>query len=192
MTHVRFASSADAERLLAIYGQYIGTSVTFEYDLPSPAEFAARIRDIIERWPYLVCEQDGAAVGYAYAHLARERKAYGWYVELSIYLDRSHTGRGLGRRLYGLLLELLRLQGVKTAMGCVTVPNPASEALHTALGFVRAGTSPSAGYKNGAWHDVAWFEKPLSPYDVPPAPVVPVGDLDPAVVQALINKYFCL
>lgn len=190
MVTVRFASEADAGRLLAVYAQYIDTSVTFEYDLPTEAEFAARIRDITKSWPYLVCEEDGAAAGYAYAHLARERKAYGWYVELSIYLDRARTGLGLGRRLYGLLLDLLRLQGVKTAMGCVTVPNPASEALHAALGFDRAGTSRNAGYKNGAWHDVAWFEKPLSSYDVPPSPTVPIGDLDPGVVAALIKKYF--
>lgn len=190
MTSVRFASEADADRLLAIYAQYIDTAVTFEYALPTQAAFAGRIRDITERWPYLVCEQDGAAVGYAYAHLARERKAYGWYVELSIYLDRARTGLGLGKRLYALLLELLRLQGVKTAMGCVTSPNPASEALHAALGFDRTGVSRNAGYKNGAWHDVTWFEKPLSSYDVPPSPVVPVGELDPAAVQALMDKYF--
>lgn len=187
---VRFATEADAGRLLVVYAQYIDTSVTFEYDLPAEAEFAARIRDITESWPYLICEEGGKTAGYAYAHLARERKAYGWYVELSIYLDRSRTGQGLGKRLYGLLLDILRAQGVRTAMGCVTLPNPASEALHAALGFDRAGVSRSAGYKNGAWHDVAWFEKPLAPYDVPPSPTVPVRDLGRELVTGLMKKYF--
>ena len=187
---VRFATEVDAARLLAVYGQYIDTSITFEYGLPTEAAFAARIRDITRHWPYLICEEDGQAAGYAYAHPAREREAYGWYVELSIYLDRSRTGRGLGRRLYGLLLDILRAQGVKTAMGCVTLPNPASEALHAALGFKRIGVSPRAGYKNGAWHDVIWFEKPLAPYDVPPSPTVPVRDLDPELAAGLMKKYF--
>ncbi len=187
---VRFATEADAGRLLAIYGQYIDTPVTFEYDLPTEAQFAARIRDITGHWPYLICEEDGAAVGYAYAHLARERAAYGWYVELSIYLDRNWTGRGLGRRLYALLLDLLRSQGVRTAMGCVTLPNPASETLHAALGFDRVGVSRRAGYKNGVWHDVAWFEKPLAPFPASPPPTVPVDQLDRSAVAALIKKHF--
>ncbi len=187
---VRFATEADAPGLLAVYAQYIDTAVTFEYDLPTEAAFAARVRDIAQRWPYLVCQRDGAVTGYAYAHPARERPAYGWYVELSIYLDRAETGKGLGGRLYGLLLDILRAQGVKTAMGCVTMPNPASEALHAALGFRRIGTSPKAGYKSGAWRDVAWFEKPLAPYDSPPPPIVPVRELDGELVTGLMKKYF--
>ena len=187
--NIRFATEADAAGILAVYAPYIDTSITFEYDRPSPAEFAGRIRDISAGWPYLVCEDAGHIAGYAYAHLARERAAYGWYTELSIYLDRTYTGQGLGTRLYSLLLDLLRLQGVKTAMGCVTAPNPASQALHTALGFRLAGTSRSAGYKNGQWHDVLWYEKPLAPYDTPPAPVIPIHELDRAAVEELLQKY---
>lgn len=186
---IRFASEADAAGLLAVYAPYIETSVTFEYDCPSLAEFAERIRTIRERWPYLVWEEDDRICGYTYAHLARERAAYGWYVELSIYLDGTCTGRGIGTQLYALLLELLRMQGVKTAMGCVTAPNPASEALHAAMGFRLTGTSRNAGYKNGQWHDVLWYELPLAPYDVPPAPVVPIRQLDPAAVDALFRRY---
>lgn len=187
--NIRFATEADAAGILAVYAPYIETSITFEYDCPSPEEFASRVRDISAGWPYLVCEDAGCIVGYAYAHLARERAAYGWYTELSIYLDRTRTGQGLGTRLYGLLLELLRLQGVKTAMGCVTAPNPASQALHAALGFRLAGTSRNAGYKNGQWHDVLWYEKPLAPYDALPAPVTPIRELDRAAVAELLHKF---
>lgn len=187
---VRFATEADAESLLAIYAPYIDTAVTFEYTCPTAEEFAGRIRDISAMYPYLVLEEDGHPVGYAYAHRARERTAYDWIVELSVYLDRAYTGRGLGKKLYGLLLDLLRLQGLKTAMGCVAAPNPASEALHAALGFQLVGTSQNAGYKAGKWHDVLWYEKALAPYDVPPAPVIPIGELGPDAVAELLARYF--
>lgn len=186
---IRFATEADAGALLEIYAQYIDTAVTFEYDKPTLEDFTARVREISRHWPHLVCEENGRILGYAYAHHARERAAYNWFVELSVYLDRSATRHGLGKKLYSLLLDILRLQGVKTAMGCVTMPNPASEALHTALGFRLAGRSPNAGYKNGAWHDVAWYELPLAGYDVPPVPVKPIGALDQEKLSALMEEY---
>ncbi len=185
----RFATENDAPALRDIYGQYIATSITFETELPTVEEFAGRIQDIRREWPYLIWEEDGRAAGYAYAHHARERAAYNWYVELSIYLDRSRTGRGAGARLYALLLDMLRLQGVKTAMGCVTAPNPASEALHRAMGFRLTGTSLNAGYKNGAWHDVLWFEKAIGLYDIPPAPVVPIGAVPRRALEAVMGKH---
>ena len=187
---IRFADAEkDAAGLLAVYAQYIDTSITFETALPTTEAFTDRIRDIQRAYPYLVLTDGARIAGYAYAHRLRERAAYDWCVELSVYLDRSYTGRGWGRKLYSLLMDLLRLQNVKTAVGCVTVPNAASEALHLGMGFARVGTSPSSGYKNGAWHDVAWFEKPLGPYDVPPAPLLPLSDVDPAAVAAVLARY---
>lgn len=186
--NIRFASEQDAPALLAIYEKYIPTAVTFETELPTAEDFAGRIRSITAMYPYLVLEEDRRAVGYAYAHRARERAAYDWYVELSVYLDPAYTGRGLGKTLYTLLMDLLAMQGIRTVMGCVTLPNPASEALHAALGFRLAGISPKAGYKDGMWHDVAWYEKPLGDYPVPPPPVLPVRALDPAAVSARIGR----
>ena len=119
---IRFAAEADAPALLAIYAQYIETGITFEYQLPTREEFARRIRDFGGTYPYLVCEENGCIVGYAYAHRQAERAAYQWNAELSVYLDRSCTSRGLGRRLYGALIDILRLQGIRTVYGCVTVP----------------------------------------------------------------------
>ena len=185
---LRFAAEADSAALLGIYGQYLDTPVTFEYVLPTEAEFAARIRDIGGTYPYLVWE-DGRILGYAYAHRLGERAAYQWSAEVSIYLGRDSTGRGLGRRLYGALMELLRLQGVRTAYGCVTLPNGASEGLHAAMGFHLAGTWHSAGYKCGAWHDMAWFEKEIAPYDAPPAPIRPIGAIPPERAAEILRRY---
>ena len=104
---IRFARETDSRQLLEIYRQYIDTTVTFEYVLPTEEEFAGRIREIGGEYPYLVCEEGGRAVGYAYAHKPFERAAYQWDAELSIYLDREYRGDGLGRRLYGMLMEIL-------------------------------------------------------------------------------------
>jgi len=118
-----------------------------------------------------------------------ERAAYQWNAELSVYLDRSCTSRGLGRRLYGALIDILRLQGIRTVYGCVTVPNEKSEGLHQALGFRRLGTYRSTGYKCGAWRDVAWFEKPIAPYDQNPEPIRPVGDIPAEALAAILKRY---
>ena len=179
---LRFAQPEDAAVLLEIYRESIDTSITFEYTLPSEAEFAGRIAEISACYPYLVLFVGGRAVAYAYAHRAQERAAYGWNAELSIYIARAHTGRGLGRLLYETLMELLRMQGVKTVYGAVTSPNPASEALHEALGFHRAALFRDAGWKNGAWHDVIWFEREIAPHAGAPEQILPIGALPEAQV----------
>ena len=161
---IRMATTADTAELLAIYGQYIDTSITFEYTLPTQVEFATRIAGILAAYPYLVWQEDGKILGYAYAHRHMERAAYQWNAELSVYLDRAARGRGLGRRLYGALMELLTMQGVLSAHALVTSPNPASQALHQSMGFGLTAVQRLAGYKNGAWHDVLWYEKELAPF----------------------------
>ena len=113
----RFAAPADSAALLKIYGEYLDTPITFECALPSEAEFAGRIAAVGREYPYLVCLEKGRIVGYAYAHRQAERAAYQWNAELSVYLDRSCTSRGLGRRLYGALIDILRLQGIRTVYG---------------------------------------------------------------------------
>ena len=181
---IRFAREADVPGLLNIYRAYIGTPVTFEYELPSEAEFAARVAEYAARYPYLVCEAGGRLLGYAYAHRLFTREAYQWIAELTVYLAPEAAGRGLGKTLYGLLLRILRMQGVRTAYAIVTRGNAASEALHRALGFRTAAVFRDNGYKDG-WHDVIWFEKSLAPCEGAPAPLRPVGELDPAALAAL-------
>ncbi|MBP3312026.1 MAG: N-acetyltransferase [Butyricicoccus sp.] len=185
---LRVAAAADSAALLAIYGQYIETTITFEYVLPDVREFAGRITGTLAEYPYLVCEEDGRILGYAYAHRAQARAAYQWNAELSVYLDRSCTGRGLGRMLYRALIDLLRMQGVKTVYGCVTHPNRPSEALHARLGFAPLGTFHKAGYKCGAWHDVTWFEKEIAPHADAPTPPVPFPALPQAQVEDVLAR----
>ncbi len=189
MGEIRFAAAADAAALLGIYGQYIDTPITFECALPSEEAFRRRVAEYGAACPYLVWEEDGRILGYAYAHRLGERAAYQWSAELSIYLGRDSTGRGLGRRLYGALMELLRLQGVRTAYGCVTLPNAGSEGLHAAMGFRLTGTWHRAGFKCGAWRDVGWFEKTIAPYDPSPAPVRPIGEVPAAAAAEILERY---
>ncbi len=174
---IRFAAISDSPALLNIYSQYIDTPITFEYTLPTREEFAERIRTISQAYPYLVWEENGSIAGYAYGHKHKERETYQWNAELSIYLDRSHTSKGLGTKLYTALMEILKLQGVRTVYGFVTVPNEKSEGLHRSMGFCQSGLSRNTGYKCNAWHDVACFEKALAPYGSNPAPVLPIGKI---------------
>lgn len=184
-----FARPEDAQDLLAVYAQYIHTPVTFEYDLPSPETFRDRILDYGSTYPYLVAREGGAVLGYAYAHRQAERAAYQWNAELSVYLDRNHLSRGLGRRLYGALLELLTLQGVKTAHALVSTPNVKSEGLHRAMGFRVLGVQPAAGYKDGAWRDITWFDLPLAPYEPDPPPIRQIGELPSRTVDEILDRY---
>ncbi len=177
MTTIRFATPADSRELLKIYAQYMTTPITFECDLPSEQEFSERIAFISGSYPYLACEEDGQIIGYAYAHRHMEREAYQWNAELSVYLDMKATSRGLGKLLYGVLISILALQEVRNVYGCVTLPNARSEALHKSLGFRTVGVYSNAGYKNGKWHDVGWFEKSIAAYGSPPNPFVPISGL---------------
>ena len=185
---LRFAAPEDAQALLAVYGQYIDTSVTFEYVLPTCEEFRGRIEDISREYPYLVWEESGVILGYAYAHRFHERAAYQWCAELSVYLDERAHGRGLGKKLYTALMDILRVQGVKNVYGCITVPNDKSIALHKALGFELVSRFHSAGYKAGAWHDVVWYEKSIAPETEPPAPIKSVRDIPAAALADILSK----
>lgn len=174
---IRFAEEKDAPALLAIYNQYIGTTITFEYKLPTEEEFRRRIRETLEIYPYLVCEEDGKITGYAYAHRAWERAAFQWDAELSIYLDKNICSQGVGKRMYQLLIDILKQQGVKTVYGSVTSPNPASERLHVSLGFHYLGSFHHTGFKCGRWCDLQWFEKQIGEYEMEPKPIIPISEI---------------
>lgn len=187
---IRLARESDAAEILAVYAPYIrNTAVTFECEVPSPEEFRNRIRNISADYPYLVCVSDGIIVGYAYAHRQMERSAYRWNAELSVYLDGTYHRRGIGKALYGALLEILRLQNVQNVYGGVTVPNAPSEALHGHFGFTRLGTYHDTGYKCGAWHDVAWFEKSIGSHGSAPKEFVSIRELNPSAVAQILQKY---
>ena len=174
---LRSATPADYATIRAIYGQYMETPITFEYMLPSEEAFSWRLEAIQSFYPCLVAEEGGRMTGYAYAHCPWERQAYQWNAELSVYVDKEACHKGVGSQLYAAMLKLLALQGVRVALGCVTVPNAASEALHHRFGFREVARFEQAGFKNNAWHDVVWFSLPLVRSETAPEELVPVDRL---------------
>lgn len=156
----RLAAPSDAARLLKIYGHYVeNTTVSFEYETPSEEEFKERIAEYSAEFPYIVCEINGNIEGYAYAHKYKARYAYRYAAELSVYLTENCTGKGIGKRLYCALFEILSEMGYKNLYGTVTGENEISIAFHKALGFNEAGREHRVGYKFGKWIDVIIFEK---------------------------------
>ena len=186
---LRFVTVKDCQSLLKIYSQYIDTPITFETTLPNEIEFASRIKNITSFYPYIVCEDKGKIIGYAYAHRYKERDAYQWNAELSIYIDKEFTMSGLGKKMYGVLLEMLKLQGIKTFYGCVTLPNIKSENLHKSLGFNEVGIYKNTGYKCGKWHDVAWFEKAIASYDIEPKPIISINEISKGQLDLIMQKF---
>jgi L-amino acid N-acyltransferase YncA len=167
---VREASEADAAACAAIYAPYVtGTAISFEEEPPSPAEMAGRIAAASRTHAWLVLEQEGRVVGYAYGAPFHHRPAYRWSSEVSVYLDPDHTGLGGGRALYEVLLARLAGRGVRTAVAGMTLPNEASVGLHRAMGFEPVGTFHRIGFKHGRWHDVAWVRRALDEGPDPPA-----------------------
>lgn len=154
----------DAAACAAIYTPHVeGSAVSFEERAPDAAEFAARIERNSATHPWLVAELDGAIVGYAYACPHRERVAYRWATDVSVYVAAAHVRRGHGRDLYSALFERLRRQRFRMACAGITLPNPASVALHESLGFVAVGVNREIGWKQGAWRDVGWWQLELAP-----------------------------
>lgn len=186
---IRFAAAKDAAELLEVYAPYVtGTTVSFEYEVPAVEEFRRRVEETSARYPYLVWEEDGALLGYAYAHPYAARPAYQWSAELTVYLRQGVSRRGLGSRLYGALMELLRLQGVRNVYGCVTAENTASVAFHHALGFREAGRFSQVGYKLGRWLDVLWLEKAIASGGEP-QPLVSFPQVDRDRALAVLERW---
>lgn len=185
---LRFATLEDAEALLVIYAPYIDQPVTFEYEVPPVEEFRQRIVERIGFYPYLILEENGTALGYAYASRYKTRPGYQWDVELSIYIDQNYHGRGAGRTLLTALLELLKLQGVRNAFSIVSMPNVGSMRLHRKLDFRVVGIQYRAGYKCGEWHDVLIFQKELGDFEGEPQSITPVSALESDVIEAALAR----
>jgi len=159
---IRKATVADAAACLQIYRPLVeSTAVSFEEVAPTVEEFAARLENSLSAWTWLIAEKAGRCIGYAYGHSHRERAAYRWSVEVTIYVDSSHRRQGVGRRLYERLFTDLADLGYCNAYAGVTQPNESSMALHRGVGFEYIGTFRSVGRKFDRWHDVAWFQRKL-------------------------------
>ena len=176
---IRLAQNRDAEPLVAIYRPFVETTaVSFEALPPDGKEMTRRIAETIAAYPWLVCEIDGQVAGYAYATRHRERAAYQWSVDTSVYVASRYWRCGVGRGLYASLFRILTALGFFNAYAGIALPNPASVALHESVGFTPVGVYQRVGYKLGVWHDVGWWQLLLKAHDA-----TPTEPLDMAAVR---------
>lgn len=195
MSAIRAATEFDADQIAAIYAPYVrDTAISFEVVPPTAEETRARLRSLSASYPWLACADGGVVLGYAYASRHRERAAYQWSVDVSVYVRSDAHRRGIGRALYSALLRIVAAQGFCNAYAGITLPNPSSVGLHESMGFQPVGVYRAVGYKLGAWHDVGWWELALQARPSAPAPPQAVGvvrqtaDWDAAIAlgQALL------
>ena len=163
---IQVASVEDAEELLAIYAPYVEkTAITFEYEVPSVEEFKGRIAHVLQRFPYLKAVEDGKILGYAYVSPFKERAAYGWSVEASIYVDENVKHKGVGRKLHEVLEAVLKEQGILNMEACIGYPEVEDEYLdknsvnfHAHMGYRMVGEFKKCGYKFDRWYNMVWME----------------------------------
>jgi L-amino acid N-acyltransferase YncA len=170
---IRFAEPRDAAAIQAIYApNVVGAAISFELRPPTVAEMADRMSKITAQYPWLVAEHAGKVAGYVYACQHRERAAYRWAVDVTVYVDAAHRRKNVGRGLYTSLLSLLRMQNYSQAFAGVTLPNPGSVGVHEAVGFKRFVVFPQIGFKLGEWRDVGWWQVILQSFaGDPPEPL---------------------
>ena len=166
---VRGGDPSDAHACAGIYAPYVEeTAISFEAIPPSASEMGQRIAEAIDTHAWLVLEDGGRVVGYAYGGPLNRRAAYRWSCEVSVYVERGRRRTGAGRALYEALFERLTQRGFCMAVAGMTLPNEASVGLHRAMGFQTVGVYRRIGYKLGAWHDVEWMQRPLAAASPPP------------------------
>ena len=185
--YIRTATVDDAEAMLAIYRPYVEkTAITFETTVPSLAEFRQRVSNTLAGYPWILAESaEEGIVGYAYAGPYKNRAAYDWTVETSIYLRHDVRGQGLGRRLYEELERILMAMGIRNLNACIActdrVDDPfltnGSVLFHEKLGYTMVGTFHSCGFKLGRWYDMLWMEKMIGPHDGAPHDIIPFSQL---------------
>ena len=176
---IRFANPGDAGAILGIYAPYIEkTAITFEYDVPSLPEFSERIAKIQEKYPWIVYEEDGKILGYAYGSPEFTRAAYQWTVETSVYLAKEARGRGIGTSLCKKIFDILKKQNFCICYVLINDDNEASIKMHEKFGFRTVGIRKNCGYKFEKWHSIIILEKQLNDFSVPPKDIIPIGELN--------------
>jgi len=190
LLNVRLVKPDDYAGMLKVYKpNVLHTAITFEYEVPSLEEYSKRISNIITHYPCLVCEENGVVAGFAYAGLFRVKDAYQWSTETTIYVSEVFQKRGIARALYDALLSVLELQGFVNVYAAVTIPNPASERLHTSSGFAEIGLFEKIGFKQGKWHDLKWYEMYLVEHPKEPVPPVSIHQVKDAEAFAeILNR----
>ncbi len=189
MNLLRVARPSDANGILTIYAPYIeNTSFTFETETPSIEQFSQRIETYLHTWPWLVCEIDGVIAGYAYATRHRERTAYQWCTETSIYIHDNFFKKGIGSALYTALFDILKRQGFRNAYAVINLPNEGSVVFHESCGFTHFATYEKVGYKLGKWKNVGWWKLSLNEYKDDPAAPIKLADLKKDFLPAMFAE----
>lgn len=182
---IRQAQVSDAAALLAIYAPYVTqTAISFEYEVPSLADFQARIESTRLSYPYLVAEDQGTILGYAYLGRFQSRPAYDWASEISVYVNQTARGKGIGRILYEAIELIARQQGIRNLYACIAYPSQPDNHLtmdsvyfHQHLGYQEVGHFHACGYKFDTWYDMVWMEKQLTGPATTVRPFVPFKEL---------------
>ncbi|MGI5935704.1 MAG: GNAT family N-acetyltransferase [Oscillospiraceae bacterium] len=176
-------TASDAAELLAIYEPYVrDTAISFEYEVPTLEEFQSRIINISSKYPYIKAVDNGEILGYAHANTFKNRKAYDWAVETTIYVKQGRHGMGIGKSLYNALEKSLKNMGILNMNACIAVPakedehlTDASYRFHKGMGFTLVGRFHNIGYKFNTWYDMIWMEKPLGEHNAFP-PEIKFGE----------------
>ena len=189
MNKIRPALSTDTSSILDIYAPYIlNTTVSFETSVPTIKDFSERIIANEESWPWLVYESEGVIAGYAYASKHRERAAYQWCVETSVYLDDRFQQKGIATKLYQTLFAILKYQGCRNVYAGITLPNEKSVHFHEKMGFKKIADYKNIGYKFNGWHTVRWYELQLNDYTDSPTPFKKWKEIGSKEREAIMNE----
>jgi len=183
---IRMATKADAKEILEIYAPYVkDTAISFEYDVPSVEEFAERINNILKKYPYIVAMDNNQIIGCAYASSFKDRVAYDWAAETTLYISQNCRGKGVGKKLYLALEELLKRQNILNMYACIAYTAIENEYLtndstyfHERLGYKKVAHFTKCGYKFGNWYDMTWMEKIIGEHSANPKPVIPISELN--------------
>jgi L-amino acid N-acyltransferase YncA len=192
---LRVATLDDAAAVAAVYRPYVAsTPISLEIDPPDENEMRRRMHATLTAYPWLVCEQRGELVGYAYGGQHGSRAGYRWSVDTSVYIHSSFHRRGVGRGLYTSLFRILAAQGFVSAYAGVTLPNPGSVAIHESFGFRPVGVYRNAGFKAGTWYDVGWWQRALQAPPASPPPALTFGEVrrDSAWPEMLASGLSCI
>ena len=187
---IRFVQEKDIERILEIYSYYIeNTTITFEYFTPSYDEFKKRVFKIKEKYPFLVFENENKVYGYTYASNYYERLAYSWDCELSIYIDNNFIGKGIGKKLYQTIIDIIDLQGYYNVYARISIPNEKSLNIHKNLGFKVDGITKNTGFKHNKWIDIINLSKQIKEYSYPKNFPISINNININDLEKILKKY---
>lgn len=177
---IRLAAASDAEQILNIYAPYVkNTVISFETEVPTREDMESRIGHSQEKHVWIVLEENNEILGYAYSSKHRERSAYRWSVDVSVYIKEGFHRRGIGKVLYTSLLEIIKCQGYCNVYAGICLPNEKSVGIHEYFGFRKIAHYSRVGYKLGNWHDVGWWELFLQQHDPEPEEPLSIREIEP-------------